>query len=121
MGRHHPYRRSYRRSGRLPWTQADTDRLNAKLVALVQIDAGILANNPPLDWLIDMRKRYRSVTEDHAEWESDHAKQEWYREVLAGSDERWRKIQEMADEMIAEHLKQRCIPLFLQRTERKDA
>ena len=100
MGRH---RRTYRRSGRLPWTKADTDRVNAKLLSLVEIDAGILANNPPIDWLIDLRRRYRSVCEDHARWESDPKLKEWYRRAIADSDERSQQIQELAEEQLAEH------------------
>ena len=98
MGRH-----QYQRSPRYHWTEADDARVNEKLTALYAADAMILAGKPPLEWLLEMRRTYRNIWERNAEWDPDPRRREWYRRALAGSDERWREIQALADEMIAEH------------------
>jgi hypothetical protein len=91
----------YRRS--LRWTKADDARLDERLTELYAADAMILASKPPLEWLLEMRRVYRNIFERNAEWHPDPKVRERYRKLLAGSDERWREVQALADEMIAEH------------------
>jgi hypothetical protein len=92
-----------RRYRRPRWTKADERRIDAQLYELYSIDRDILRSKPPLDWLIDMVLRYRSICENYVNLDPDPKVREWYRKVLAGSDERWREIQALAEEQIAEY------------------
>ena len=101
MGRHQ-YQRSPRR---YHWTEEDDRRITEKLTKHYATDAMILAGKPPLEWLLEMRRIYRSIMENGADpvCNPDPKTREWYRRALAGSDERWREVLQLADEMIAEH------------------
>jgi hypothetical protein len=96
-----------RQQRRLKWTREDDARIEAKLTELYRTDAFILDGKPPVEWLIQMRSIYRNIFERSADplWERDPKIREQYRKALAESDERWRKIQELADEQLAEHAK----------------
>jgi hypothetical protein len=87
----------------LRWTKADDARLDEKLVELYAADAMILASKPPLEWLLEMRRVYRNIFKRNARWDPNPKRREWYRKLLAESDERWREVQALAEEQIAEH------------------
>ena len=94
-----------RRQQRLKWDAEADRRIDEKLTELYRTDAFILDGKPPLEWLLEMRRIYRNGFERGADpdWQPDPKLREWYRKALAESDERWRRIQELADEQLAEH------------------
>jgi hypothetical protein len=96
MGRHQQ---------RLNWSPEADARIDEKLTDAYATDAVILAGKPSLEWLLEMRRIYRNIFERGADpdWQHDPKLREWYRKALADSDERWSKVQTLADEQLAEH------------------
>jgi len=92
---------------RLKWDAEADRRLDEKLTDAFATDAWILAGKPPLDWLLEMRTRYRNIFERSVDpiWQLAPELRERYRKELAESDKRWREVERLAEEQLAEHAK----------------